>query len=68
MENTKSKIQRFPSFSKNIPRCRLVHIETILTIFDDFSMEKSFEFPIFLRQLVKNIFLVLHVRLFGTLE
>ena len=38
-------------FSQNNARCRFVHIQTILTIFDDFSMEKFFEFPISLRQL-----------------
>ena len=36
---------------KKIPRCRLVHLLTISTIFDDFSMEKSLELPISLRQL-----------------
>ena len=42
---------KIPSFSKKITRCRLVPNLTILSIFVDFSMKKSLEFPISLRQL-----------------
>ena len=52
------------SSHEKVARCRLVHTRTILSIFVDFSMKKSFEFPISLRQLdLKHNFIARFARI-----